>query len=315
MATRGAMRAADRSGRSHRPPRHPGSVRAGPRGGAGHARPGPLHRRPHPPRHGRRGRPGAPGPARVGRRLVRDHRPGRLRAARSPVAPFLPRRAAAHPRSGLAAGYGGRGRAARGGQRGRAFSWPPCPALHPGTAASWATGWPAAPSGSSAWPRPPSSWSWATPSRRCSSSLSPASWPSARPGGRGGRWPARIGLGPTSCWRGCFAAWPPPPPGPVGVALVLVVAVELVRWWIRLGRRQRLAGLGATAAPAPGPGRLPGSGPSTRWATSGPPCGCSCSRAITARSPTPSSPSVPRCAVDPLHHHVGTASTCPGSNT
>ena len=36
---------------------------------------------------------------------------------------------------------------------------------------------------------------------------------------------------------------------PIGVLLALVVAVELVRWWIRLSRRQRVAGLVATAAP------------------------------------------------------------------
>jgi len=36
---------------------------------------------------------------------------------------------------------------------------------------------------------------------------------------------------------------------PIGVLLALVVAVELVRWWIRLGRAQRLIGLAATAAP------------------------------------------------------------------
>jgi hypothetical protein len=36
---------------------------------------------------------------------------------------------------------------------------------------------------------------------------------------------------------------------PIGVLLALVVAVELVRWWIRLGRTQRLAGLVATVAP------------------------------------------------------------------
>ncbi len=35
---------------------------------------------------------------------------------------------------------------------------------------------------------------------------------------------------------------------PIGVLLALAVAVELVRWWVRLGRSQRLAGLGATAA-------------------------------------------------------------------
>jgi hypothetical protein len=33
------------------------------------------------------------------------------------------------------------------------------------------------------------------------------------------------------------------------VLLALVVAVELVRWWVRLGRSGRLAGLAATAAP------------------------------------------------------------------
>jgi hypothetical protein len=36
---------------------------------------------------------------------------------------------------------------------------------------------------------------------------------------------------------------------PIGVLLALAVAVELVRWWVRLSRRRRLAGLGATAAP------------------------------------------------------------------
>ncbi len=39
---------------------------------------------------------------------------------------------------------------------------------------------------------------------------------------------------------------------PIGVLLALVVAVELVRWWIRLDRAQRLIGLGATAAPVLG---------------------------------------------------------------
>ncbi|MGO8861371.1 MAG: hypothetical protein ACLQRH_11490 [Acidimicrobiales bacterium] len=36
---------------------------------------------------------------------------------------------------------------------------------------------------------------------------------------------------------------------PIGVLLALSVAVELVRWWVRLDRRRRLAGLGAVAAP------------------------------------------------------------------
>ncbi len=35
---------------------------------------------------------------------------------------------------------------------------------------------------------------------------------------------------------------------PIGVLLALAVAVELVRWWIRLSRGQRLTGLAATAA-------------------------------------------------------------------
>ena len=39
---------------------------------------------------------------------------------------------------------------------------------------------------------------------------------------------------------------------PIGVLLALAVAVELVRWWTRLGRSRRLAGLGATAAPLVG---------------------------------------------------------------
>jgi hypothetical protein len=41
---------------------------------------------------------------------------------------------------------------------------------------------------------------------------------------------------------------------PIGVFLALVVAVELVRWWIRLGRGQRVSGLVATAAPVVGLG-------------------------------------------------------------
>jgi len=39
---------------------------------------------------------------------------------------------------------------------------------------------------------------------------------------------------------------------PIGVLLALVVAVELVRWWIRLGRGQRLAGLVGVGAPVLG---------------------------------------------------------------
>ncbi len=39
---------------------------------------------------------------------------------------------------------------------------------------------------------------------------------------------------------------------PIGVLVALAVVVELVRWWPRLGRRGRLAGLGATAAPLVG---------------------------------------------------------------
>jgi hypothetical protein len=36
---------------------------------------------------------------------------------------------------------------------------------------------------------------------------------------------------------------------PIGILLALAVAAELVRWWPRLGRNRRLAGLGATVAP------------------------------------------------------------------
>jgi hypothetical protein len=36
---------------------------------------------------------------------------------------------------------------------------------------------------------------------------------------------------------------------PIGVLLAVAVAVELVRWWVRLGRGDRLVGLGAIAAP------------------------------------------------------------------
>jgi hypothetical protein len=36
---------------------------------------------------------------------------------------------------------------------------------------------------------------------------------------------------------------------PIGVLLVLAVLAELVRWWQRLGRSERLAGIGAVAAP------------------------------------------------------------------
>jgi hypothetical protein len=69
---------------------------------------------------------------------------------------------------------------------------------------------------------------------------------------------------------GCFLALRPPPNStdnrphfvvagvlafaaaltrPVGVLLFLAVASELVRWWQRLGRNERVAGLGAVAAP------------------------------------------------------------------
>jgi hypothetical protein len=36
---------------------------------------------------------------------------------------------------------------------------------------------------------------------------------------------------------------------PIGVLVVLAVAVEVIRWWPRLGRHEQAAGLGATAAP------------------------------------------------------------------
>jgi hypothetical protein len=39
---------------------------------------------------------------------------------------------------------------------------------------------------------------------------------------------------------------------PIGVLLFLAVASELVRWWQRLGRSERAAGLGAAAAPFAG---------------------------------------------------------------
>jgi hypothetical protein len=39
---------------------------------------------------------------------------------------------------------------------------------------------------------------------------------------------------------------------PVGVLLALVIATELVRWWVRLDRGDRLIGLAATAAPVLG---------------------------------------------------------------
>ncbi len=39
---------------------------------------------------------------------------------------------------------------------------------------------------------------------------------------------------------------------PIGVLLALAVAAELVRWWPRLGRNERLAGLAAVAAPFAG---------------------------------------------------------------
>jgi len=66
---------------------------------------------------------------------------------------------------------------------------------------------------------------------------------------------------------GCFLALRPPPGArphfavagllafaaaltrPIGVLLVLAVGAELVRWWPRLGRGERAAGLGAAAAP------------------------------------------------------------------
>jgi hypothetical protein len=39
---------------------------------------------------------------------------------------------------------------------------------------------------------------------------------------------------------------------PIGILLALAVLAELVRWWPRLGRNHRLAGLGATVAPVVG---------------------------------------------------------------
>lgn len=69
---------------------------------------------------------------------------------------------------------------------------------------------------------------------------------------------------------GCFLALRPPPTAaaarphfalagllafaaaltrPIGVLLVLAVGAELVRWWPRLGRGERVGGLGAVAAP------------------------------------------------------------------
>src|SRR5581483_2941136 len=63
-----------------------------------------------------------------------------------------------------------------------------------------------------------------------------------RPGG-GAR--PRFGV---AALLGCLAALT----RPIGVLVALAVAVELVRWWPRLGRRGRLAGLGATAAPVLG---------------------------------------------------------------
>ena len=68
-----------------------------------------------------------------------------------------------------------------------------------------------------------------------------------RPGPRA---TARPG-GPTSPWPACSGSLAALT-RPIGVLLALVVAVELVRWWIRLGRAQRLVGLAATAAPVLG---------------------------------------------------------------
>jgi hypothetical protein len=69
---------------------------------------------------------------------------------------------------------------------------------------------------------------------------------------------------------GCFLCLRPAPPArphfavagilgfaagltrPIGVLVALAVTVELIRWWARLSRRERLAGLGATAAPVLG---------------------------------------------------------------
>ena len=67
---------------------------------------------------------------------------------------------------------------------------------------------------------------------------------------------------------GCFLALRPPPPvnrphfavagvlafaaaltRPIGVLLFLAVAAEVIRWWPRLGREERVAGIGAVAAP------------------------------------------------------------------
>ena len=179
--------------------------------------------------------------------------PARLRAPRPPVAALLPGRPAAHPRAGLGARPRRRPGARAPGQRGRPgrhrHALRPRPPRDRRRRRS-----PGAPSGSSACCPPPSSSSWATPSR--------SSWCSP---------------------SGCFLALRPPPrrqasarphfalagvlafaaalTRPIGVLLVLAVAAELVRWWPRLGRSERVAGIGAVVAPFVGRGSPSWPGP------------------------------------------------------
>ena len=125
---------------------------------------------------------------------------------------------------------------------------------------------------------------------------------------------------------GCFLALRPPPgdarpgrtspwpallafaaalTGPIGVLLALAVAAELVRWWPRLGRDERVAGLARAGGPLRGRAGVPGLVRAQR-------------RRLVGAAAGPAPELAPRGAVGPLstlyhdatgvlHHHVGTA--------
>ena len=269
---------------------------------AGHARPGPLRRRPHPPVDPGRGGPGAPGPARAGTPAGTRPSPAGLRAPRARVAALLP-----------------------GGPAARPTCWPGCPGS--ATARRWCS-WPTR----RRWPPRRCSTSWCA-GRPATGAVARRARLDPQPPAR--RLRPRHGLCRVAAARAApsAASWPcGPPPAtappvrtsplagaarlrggltrPIGVLLVLAVVAELVRWWPRLGRGERLAGLGAVAAPFVGVARASWPGPSTWWATGGPRCGSSSRARTTGGSRTPS----PRCTTTPAGCCTTTSArpcTCP----
>ena len=107
---------------------------------------------------------------------------------------------------------------------------------------------PAARSGCSASCPPPSSSSWGTPSRSFSSARSAASSRCAHPPPDAPDTTAAPTRHPLFALAGLLA-FAGALTRPIGVLLFLAVGAELIRWWSRLGRAERVAGVGALAAP------------------------------------------------------------------